>query len=69
MARLGERLYETVCAKPGETMAVLAADLGATPRELWRPMSQLKRDGRVRSVGARSFTRYFPMANEAAASA
>lgn len=65
MAALGERFYEAVCAKPGETMTVLAADLGASPRELNRPMTQLKRAGRVRSVGARHRTRYFPMVADA----
>ncbi len=60
MAALSERIYQVVCAKPGETMTVLAADLGATPRELNRPMAMLKRAGRVRSAGARHLTRYFP---------
>lgn len=65
MAVLGERFYQAVCAKPGETMTVLAAALGASPRELNRPMNLLKRSGRVRSVGARHRTRYFPMAGDA----
>jgi hypothetical protein len=66
IATLGERLYEAVCAQPGEAMAALAPRLGATPRELHRPMAQLKRAGRVRSVGQRHQTRYFPMAAEGA---
>ncbi len=41
-------------------MAVLAPAVGATPRELHRPMATLKRDGRVRSVGQRHQTRYYP---------
>ena len=57
---LGERLYEAVRAQPGETMAVLAPELGKTPRELHRPMMVLKRAGRVRAVGQRHQTRYFP---------
>jgi len=57
---LGERLYEAVCAQPGETMAVLAPELGSSPRELHRPMAALKEAGRVRSVGQRSHTRYYP---------
>jgi hypothetical protein len=63
LAALGEQFYRAVCAKPGETMAVLAADLGSSPRELNRPMTQLKRMGQVRSVGQRHLTRYFPMAS------
>ena len=58
---LGERFYRAVCKRPGETMAVLAAELGSSPQELNRPMTQLKRQGRVRSVGQRQFTRYFPL--------
>jgi hypothetical protein len=69
MAALAEQLYHAVCANPGETIAAIAAEVGASARELHRPMSLLKRDGRVRSVGARSFTRYFPMTNGASASA
>ena len=61
VAALGERIYQVVCAKPGETMTVLAAELGSTARELHRPMAMLKRAGRVRSAGARHLTRYFPM--------
>lgn len=60
LAALGERLYEAVCAQPGETMAVLAPKLGETPRELHRPMAVLKREGRVRSAGQRHQTRYYP---------
>ncbi len=69
VAALGERICEAVYAKPGETMTVLAAQLGASARELHRPMALLKRAGRVRSAGARHLTRYFPMVDEAAASA
>jgi len=68
IAALGERFYQTMCAKPGETMTVLAADLGASAGELNRPMTLLKQAGRVRTAGARNHTRYFPMVNEAAAS-
>lgn len=60
LSALGERLHEAVCAHPGETMSVLAPALGTTPRELSRPMMALKGAGRVRSVGERDRTRYFP---------
>jgi hypothetical protein len=64
MAAVVEALYAAVCAQPGETMAVLAPQLGESPKQLHRPMSRLRRDGRVRSVGARSWTRYFPMTKQ-----
>ena len=69
VAALGEQLYRAVCANPGAAMTVLAAEVGATVRELHRPMTLLKRAGRVRSVGARHLTRYFPMAGKLVASA
>lgn len=62
IAAIGGQLYGAVCEKPGETMTVLAAGLGSSPRELQRPMTQLKSLGQVRSVGLRHLTRYFPMA-------
>jgi hypothetical protein len=66
LAALSERLHEAVIAQPGETMAVLAPGLGCSPRELNRPMAVLKQAGRVRSVGQRSHTRYYPSAARAA---
>jgi hypothetical protein len=63
VAGLAERLFEAVRAHPGETMAVIAPDLGEPARSLNRPMIHLKRSGRVRSAGQRSNTRYFPMAS------
>lgn len=69
MAALSERLCQAVCSKPGESMAVLAADVGATPRELNRPMLHLKHAGKIRSVGQRHLTRYFPLASNASESA
>jgi len=67
VAALGEKLYAAVCAHPGEGMAVLAKEVSASVRELHRPMTHLKNAGRVRSVGSRNHTRYFPMATDAAA--
>jgi CRP-like cAMP-binding protein len=60
LAALAERLLAEVSATPGETMAVLAERLGASVRELNRPMNNLRRAGRLRKVGARNQTRYFP---------
>lgn len=62
LTALGERFYAAVCDTPGETMSVLAARLGLPPRSLEKPVAHLKKAGRVRSAGARQFTRYFPMA-------
>ncbi len=69
LVALGERFYRAVCARPGETMTVLAPEVGASARELHRPIMLLRRAGRMRAVGHRSSTRYFPLANGTAASA
>ncbi len=61
VAKLEERLYQAVCAQPGETMTVLARAVGSTPRALNHPATLLRQSGRVRSAGQRQFTRYFPM--------
>jgi len=65
IAALGERFYGAVCAKPGETMRVLAADVGTSARDLHRAVTALRKAGRVRAVGNRRFTRYFPMSASA----
>jgi hypothetical protein len=65
---LSERLYDAVCAKPGETMGVLAPFVGATPRALQVPATRLRKAGRIRSAGQRQLTRYFPMVKNASKS-
>lgn len=60
VSAMGERIYQAVCTHPGESMAALAKELGAPARELQRPMALLRQAGRVRSVGQRDQTRYFP---------
>jgi len=64
LSALSERLYAAICAQPGAAMGTLAAELGATPRQLNRPALQLRRAGRLRSVGQRQAMRYFPMATK-----
>lgn len=62
LGELAEQLVELVRAQPGESMTTFAAELELPVRDLHRPMMQLKRDGRVRSIGERQHTRYFPTA-------
>ncbi len=69
MAALADRLYAAVRQRPGETMTVLAPVVGGSARDLQRPMTLLRRAGRVRSVGKRHATRYFPMVGTGEASA
>ena len=58
---LAERLYEVVCAHPGALMITLADQMGMSSSELNRPATVLRQRGRVRSVGRRQGTRYYPM--------
>lgn len=60
LEELAEKLYEIVCARPGEKMGVFAEELGVASPSLRRPMSRLKAEGRVRCVGDRGMARYFP---------
>jgi predicted Zn-dependent protease len=61
LAALGERFLRAVSSKPGETMTVLAAEVESSPRELHRAVAHLRQAGRVRAIGQRSQTRYFPL--------
>lgn len=58
---LAERFFSAVEATPGETMVTLAAGLGLRAQELERPVLGLKREGRVRTIGERNRTRYYPV--------
>lgn len=67
VAALAEKLYEAVCANPGAAMPKLASLLDTSARALNRPAVLLRRAGRLRSVGQRQATRYFPMTGKASA--
>lgn len=62
VADLAERLCAAVHAQPGETMRQLAPQVGATPSALSIAVERLRSQGRLRTVGHRQFTRYFPTA-------
>jgi predicted Zn-dependent protease len=69
VSHLGARLLDVVRARPGESMVAFAAELEMDVRELQRPMTLLRRDGRVRSVGQRDQMRYFPALGKTASAA
>lgn len=62
MEALGKRFYQELCQTPGAGIKALAAKVGVTSQELYRPVNNLKQAGRVRSIGQRQFTQYFPLA-------
>jgi hypothetical protein len=57
---LCNKLCEVIRANPGASMVVIAEKVGAKSTDLQWPMTKCKRAGRVRSVGQRSLTRYYP---------
>jgi len=65
LVALGERFYTVLCHRPGETMATLAPQVGVAPRVLQVAVGRLRRDGRVRVIGKKQHTRYYPMATSA----
>lgn len=60
LADASDRLCEVVRTHPGASLVALAERLGADARTLQRPMARLRLTGRVRSVGQRHLTRYYP---------
>jgi len=65
LVALGERFYAVLCQRPGETMATLAPQVGVAPRVLQVAVGRLRHDGRVRVIGKKQYTRYYPMATSA----
>jgi len=55
-----EKLCALVRSRPGESIVTLSEEMGAPAGTLQRPMAKLRSEGRVRSVGERHLTRYFP---------
>jgi hypothetical protein len=62
LAALSEQLYEAIAASPGQTMVVFSEQMGVSPLHLQPAVARLRADNRIRTVGARQQTRYFPMA-------
>ena len=67
IVELSDRLLQVVRSDPGQPMSVLAPRLGVTAAELAVPMERLRAARQIKSVGHRHLTRYFPVAQDAAA--
>ena len=61
IAALETQFVEALWATPGEAMSVLALRIGVSPGELQVPVARLRGAGRLKTVGSRQFTRYFPV--------
>jgi len=62
---LMERLYEEICASPGESMGVLSGKLEQGAGALSFPVRRLVDAGRVKKTGSRQHTRYYPVGRHA----
>jgi DNA-binding NtrC family response regulator len=62
-----EQLCTLVRAQPGESVVALAEEMGVPASTLERPMTKLRAEGRVRTVGERYQMRYFPAVTRTAA--
>ena len=62
LVALGERFHAVLWQRPGETMTTLAPHVGVAPRVLQVAVARLRRDGRVRVIGKKQHTPYYPMA-------
>jgi hypothetical protein len=69
LVALGERFYAVLCRRPGEMMTTLAPEVGVAPRVLQVAVARLRRTGRVRAIGKRQQTRYYPMTTTPTAAA
>ena len=62
LAALSEQLYEVIASHPGEGMVALSARIGVSGPQLQRAVARLRGAERIRTVGVRQQTRYFPRA-------
>jgi hypothetical protein len=60
MTEMQEKLVVLVAARPGISMPEIVEEMGMPMSSMRRPLVALRADGRVRSVGERNLTRYFP---------
>lgn len=67
IASLEQRLLVVVRSSPGLPMAKLAPRVGVTPAELRVPVVRLRAKKRLKLVGQRQFTCYFPVDEDVAA--
>lgn len=65
--QLTDRFLEVVRSDPGQPMTVLAPKLGVSATDLQVPVARLKATKRVKTVGQRNLTRYFPVGQQIAA--
>ena len=61
ITELAQRFLGMVQTEPGQTMSALAPKLDMPPTQLQVPVAYLKKAGKLKTAGQRSFKRYFPV--------
>jgi hypothetical protein len=61
LAQMTDDLYERIVASPGGAMSKFAEELRREVTELQVPITMLKKQKRVRTIGDRQSMRYFPV--------
>lgn len=61
VSQMCDDIFEVLRANPGVPMAVLVEKMNVPGRLLNYPMARLKFSGRIRKVGRRQSTRYYPV--------
>lgn len=67
IAALSAKFLAVVQENPGQQMSTLAPKLGLKPNQLRVPATRLKATKKIKTIGERSSTRYFPVLEENAA--
>jgi len=60
LVEIGQKIVAVIRAQPGLSLREVASRLETTPTALSASMAILRKDGSIRSVGAKSQMRYFP---------
>lgn len=67
IAELSERLLKVVQDNPGQPMTILAPQLGLKPIQLKVPAARLKATKKIKTIGERTKTCYFPVLEDGTA--
>lgn len=58
---LGLRLVDLIREDPGMGMSHYSDRLGVSPKDLWRPSVVMRKEKRIRTIGSKGATKYFPV--------
>lgn len=58
---IGLRLVNLIREDPGMGMSHYSDRLGVSPKDLWRPSVVMRKEKRIRTIGSKGATKYFPV--------